>query len=94
MAVEIGEELLFGEDGNEQLYEVLYTCELNDKLYLVAGLSAALDDEKGEADIIAFSYTEDEEGTLYFDEIENEEEWKQVEGKFNSYIDEIENEEG
>ncbi|MCT8139924.1 DUF1292 domain-containing protein [Anaerobacillus sp. CMMVII] len=93
MAVEIGEELFFGEEGNEQKYEVVYTCELNEKLYLLAAPSDELDKENGEPEIIAFSYTEDDEGTLFYDEIESEEEWKQVEAKFKLYIEEIENEE-
>lgn len=92
MAVEIGEELMFGEEGSEQMYEVVYTCEINEKNYLMAALSEELDDEDKEPEIIAFSYTEDEEGTLFFDEIENDEEWKQVEEKFNSYIEELEKE--
>jgi uncharacterized protein YrzB (UPF0473 family) len=93
MAVEIGEELLFGEEGNEQKYEVVYTCELNEKQYLLAALSDELDEEDGEPEIIAFTYTEDEEGTLFYDEIESDEEWKEVEAKFNLYIEELEKEE-
>lgn len=91
MTVEIGEELLFGEEGNEQTYEVVYTCELNGKHYLLAALSEELDNNNEEHEIIAFTYTEDEEGTLFYDEIDNEEEWKEVEAKFNSYVEELEN---
>jgi uncharacterized protein YrzB (UPF0473 family) len=90
VAVEIGEELLLGEEGSEQLYEVIYSCELNEKQYLLAALCVQLDDEDCEPEIIALSYTEDEEGTLFYDEIESEDEWKQVEAKFNSYIEEME----
>ncbi|OLO37999.1 hypothetical protein BTR23_12675 [Alkalihalophilus pseudofirmus] len=92
MTVEIGEELLFGEEGSEQLYEVLYTVDLNNKHYLVAGLSTDLADKASDANIISFSYTEDEEGTLFFDEI-SDEEWEHVEAKFNTYIDKIGDEE-
>lgn len=92
MTVEIGEELLFGEEGKEETYEVVFTCELNGKHYLLAALSEELDDETKEPDIIGFSYKEDEEGTLYYDEIESDEEWQTVEEKFQSYLDEIEKE--
>lgn len=92
MAVEIGEELLFGEEGHEQNFEVVYTCTINGKHYLLAALSAELDDETKEPDIIGFSYTEDDEGTLFYDEIESDEEWEQVEAKFNAYLEEVENE--
>lgn len=92
MAIEIGEELLIGEEGNEQNFEVVYTCEINEKQYLLAALSEELEDEDKEPEIIAFSYTEDEEGTLFYDEIESDEEWKQVEAKFNLYIEELEKE--
>lgn len=92
MTVEIGEELMFGEEGHEQLYEVVYTCEINEKQYLFAALSEELGNDK-EPEFIAFAYTEDEEGTLFYDEIENEEEMKQIEEKFKSYIDELEKEE-
>ncbi|MEB1808907.1 MAG: DUF1292 domain-containing protein [Bacillaceae bacterium] len=88
MAVEIGEELYFGDEGNEELYEVLYTCELHGKHYLVAGLSADLEDPDKDPNIISFTYTEDEEGTLFFDEL-SDEEWQQVEAKFNAYIEEV-----
>lgn len=88
MTVEIGEELYFGDEDNEELYEVLYTCELNGKHYLVAGLSADLEDPNKDPNIISFSYTEDEEGTLFFDEL-SDEEWQQVEAKFNTYIEEV-----
>lgn len=92
MAIEIGEELLIGEEGNEQNFEVVYTCEINEKQYLLAAPSEELEDEDKEPEIIAFSYTEDEEGTLFYDEIESDEEWRQVEAKFNLYIEELEKE--
>ncbi|WP_216829715.1 DUF1292 domain-containing protein [Alkalihalobacterium elongatum] len=88
MAVEIGEQLLFGDEGSELLYEVLYTCELDGKQYLVAALSTDIENENEDANIISFTYTEDEEGTLFFDEI-SDEEWKQVEDKFNAYIEKV-----
>ncbi|MFV8829911.1 DUF1292 domain-containing protein [Alkalihalobacterium sp. APHAB7] len=88
MTVEIGEQLYFGDEDNEELYEVLYTCELKAKHYLVAGLSADLEDPNKDPNIISFSYTEDEEGTLFFDEL-SDEEWQQVEAKFNTYIEEV-----
>jgi uncharacterized protein YrzB (UPF0473 family) len=86
MAVEIGEELLVGDEGSEQLYEVLYTCELNGEQYLVAVLSTDIESESKDANIISFTYKEDEEGTLFFDEI-SDEKWNQVEDKFNAFIE-------
>ncbi len=91
MAVEIGEELLFGDEGSEEKYEVIYACELNNKHYLLAALSEELDQEETDPEIIGFTYTEDEEGTLFYDEID-ESEWPEVEAKFNSYLEELEKE--
>jgi uncharacterized protein YrzB (UPF0473 family) len=93
MTVEIGEELIIGDEGNEETFEVLYTCELNGNQYLVIGLKDDLnqEDEDKEVDITAFRYTEKEDGTIVYDEIESDEEWNEVESKFSLYLEQLEN---
>ncbi|WP_335869449.1 DUF1292 domain-containing protein [Bacillus sp. 2205SS5-2] len=88
MAVEIGEQLLLGEES----FDVLYTFTMNNLNYLVVGLSEELEEEREDISITAFRYTEEEDGTLVFDEIESDEEWNEIEAKFIAYQEELEKE--
>ncbi|MEI5908741.1 DUF1292 domain-containing protein [Bacillus spongiae] len=92
MTVEIGEELLIGEQGQEESFEVLYTFEWKGENYLVVGLTKDLDEESDDPTVTAFRYSEEEDGTIVYEEIESEEEWNEVESRFMAYQDELENE--
>ena len=91
LTVEIGEELLIGEKGNEESFEVLYTCKLKGIDYLIVALQKELDEEKEDLSIIAYRYKEEEDGTIVYDEMESDDEWNQVESQFLLYLEQIEN---
>lgn len=89
MASEENKELItiYDEEGNESLYEILFTFESDDfgKSYVLlypAGLGGSDDIE-----IQAFSYQESDDelnGSLY--PIESDEEWNMVEEVLNTFI--------
>lgn len=80
---------LVDEDGNEELYEILFTFDSEDygKSYVLLYPASAAEDE--EVDIQAFSYkTGDKgdpaEGDLY--PIESDKEWDMVEEVLNTFL--------
>jgi uncharacterized protein YrzB (UPF0473 family) len=84
------------EDGNEQLFEVLFTFESDefDKSYVLYYPIGADEDENEEIEIHASSYTQlenGEEGDLQ--PIETEEEWDMIEEMLNTFLDEEEDNE-
>jgi len=80
---------LVDEDGNEELYRILFTFDSDDfdKNYVLLYPTAANEDE--EVEIFAFSYEnpdEDLEGQL--DNIETDEEWEMIEEVLGAFIEE------
>ncbi|RSK26638.1 DUF1292 domain-containing protein [Bacillus sp. HMF5848] len=92
MSVEIGDELLIGEEGNEETFEVVFTTEMNNNKYIVVALLEDLENASEDIMITAFRYTEDSEGTIIYDELESEDEWNEIESRFISYQEELDNE--
>lgn len=80
---------LVDDDGNEELYKVLFTFDSDDfgKSYILLYPSSAENDE--EVDIQAYAYnpdqSEDSEGDLQ--PIEDEDEWEMVEEVLNTFLD-------
>ncbi|MBG9979700.1 DUF1292 domain-containing protein [Facklamia sp. DSM 111018] len=79
------------EEGNEALYEVLFTFDSEDfgKSYVLiypAGVS-----EEEDVELQAFSFVENEDGTSGdLQPIETEEEWDMIEEVLNTFIEEEE----
>ena len=76
-------------DGNETLYEILFTFESEDcgKAYIL--LIPAGSEPEEQVDVLAFSFNPDEDGQakdaeLY--DIESEEEWDMVEGVLDAFL--------
>ncbi|MBW8348201.1 DUF1292 domain-containing protein [Bacillus sp. IITD106] len=83
------------ENGNEQLYEVLFTFDSEEfnKSYVLYFPVGAEEDENEEIEIHASAYTpneEGEEGSLQ--PIETDEEWEMIEEMLNTFLDEEEEE--
>lgn len=81
---------LVDENGNEELFEVLFTfhSEDNDKSYILL-YPAAVDDDD-EIEVQAFSYDADEDGDVTssdLHEIESDAEWDMVQGVLNTFLD-------
>lgn len=85
---------LVDENGNETLFEILLTIDGREefgKNYVLLVPAGAEEDESGEIEIQAYSYTENEDGTegdlLPIPE-DAEAEWDMIEEVFNSFMDE------
>ncbi|RNF40981.1 DUF1292 domain-containing protein [Planococcus salinus] len=83
------------ENGNEQLYEVLFTFESEEfgKSYVLYFPVGAEEDEEGEIEIQASSFTEnpDDDGKVAGGElrpIETDEEWDMIEEMLNTFLEE------
>lgn len=79
---------IYDEDGNESLYEILFTFDSDDygKSYVLL-VPTGLDEDEEEVEILAFSYTEDEDGeTGSLEQIEAEDEWDMVEEVLNTFL--------
>ncbi|MBB5180783.1 uncharacterized protein YrzB (UPF0473 family) [Planomicrobium koreense] len=89
------------ENGNEQLFEVLFTFESEEfgKSYVLYFPVGAEEDDEGEIEIQASSFTEnaDVDGKIAGGElrpVETDEEWDMIEEMLNAFLDdEEENEE-
>lgn len=78
---------IIDEEGNEELYEILFTFESDefDKSYVLVYPSGTSEGE--EIELSAFSYKESEgglEGTL--SSIDSDEEWEMIEEVLNTFI--------
>ncbi|MFO8070170.1 MAG: DUF1292 domain-containing protein [Alkalibacterium sp.] len=85
---------IIDEEGNEELYEILFTFESDDfgKSYVLVYPTGT--DEGEEVELSAFSYKESDgglEGTL--SSIESDAEWEMIEEVLNTFISEEEEEE-
>ena len=80
---------LVDDNGNETLYEVLFTFESEDygKYYIL--LIPAGSEPEEQVDVLAFSFNPDEDGEAtdaeLFD-IESDEEWDMVEGVLDTFL--------
>lgn len=81
---------LVDEEGNEELYEILFTFESEefDRSYVLVFPAAS--EEESEVELHAFAYKEDGglEGQLY--PIETDEEWDMIEEVLNTFVEEEE----
>ena len=81
---------LIDEDGNEELFEVLFTfhSDDNDKSYILLYPAAVEDDD--EIEVQAFSYDADEDGDVTssdLHEITSDAEWDMVQGVLNTFLE-------
>ena len=87
---------LVDENGNESLFEILMTIDGKEefgKNYVLLVPVGAEEDEQGQVEIQAYSYTENEDGTegdLQPIPEDSEAEWDMIEEVFNSFMDEAE----
>ena len=80
---------IYDEEGNEQLYEILFTFESQDydKNYVLLYPAGSADEE--DVELLAFSYEEEADGTAgQLHPIESDEEWDMVEEVLATFIDE------
>ena len=81
---------LIDDQGNEELYEILFTFHLDDydKSYVLLYPAAVGDDE--DIEVQAFSYDADDAGDVTssdLHEIESDDEWDMVQGVLNTFLD-------
>jgi len=93
MALEENERIIIpDENGEEHLFEVLYTFDVeeNNQTYIALVPAEAEDDD--EVEVYAFRYeeAESEEDDLALFPIESDEEWEMVEEVLNTLIEEDE----
>ncbi|MDG3143141.1 DUF1292 domain-containing protein [Streptococcus suis] len=85
---------LVDDQGNESLFEILLTIDGKEefgKNYVLLVPAGAQEDDNGEIEIQAYSYTENEDGTegdLQPIPEDSDAEWDMIEEVFNSFIDE------
>ena len=80
---------IYDEEGNEQLYEILFTFESQDyeRNYVLLYPAGSVDEE--DVELLAFSYEEAADGsTGQLFPIESDEEWDMVEEVLATFIDE------
>lgn len=80
---------LVDDQGNETLYEILFTFESEDygKSYIL--LIPAGSEPEEQVDVLAFSFDPDEDGQATeaeLHDIESDEEWEMVEGVLDTFI--------
>lgn len=81
---------LIDDQGNEELYEILFTFHSDDydKSYVLLYPTAVGDDE--DIEVQAFSYDADDAGDVTssdLHEIESDDEWDMVQGVLNTFLD-------
>ncbi|AEF26236.1 DUF1292 domain-containing protein [Streptococcus parauberis] len=85
---------LVDEQGNESLFEILLTIDGREefgKNYVLLVPAGSEEDEAGEIEIQAYSFTENEDGTegdLQPIPEDSDAEWDMIEEVFNSFLDE------
>jgi len=93
MAVEENERIIIpDENGEEHLFEVLYTFDVEDTKQTYIALVPADSEDDDEVDVYAFRYEEKEgdDDDMALFPIESEEEWEVVEEVLNTLIEEDE----
>ncbi|MRX71363.1 DUF1292 domain-containing protein [Bacillus lacus] len=84
------------EEGNEQLYEILFTFESDtfNKSYILYYPVGADTDDEGDIEIQASSFVPNEEGEDgELEPIETDEEWDMIEEMLNTFLEEEEEQE-
>lgn len=78
-----------GEDGEEHLYEVIFTfdIEANRKSYVAVVPVDQADDDEQEVFVFRYEEKENDDDLVLFS-IESDEEWDMVEETFNTLVDE------
>ena len=81
---------LIDDQGNEEIYEILFTFHSDDydKSYILLYPAAA--DDEDEIEVLAFSYDADSAGDVTssdLQEIEADDEWNMVQGVLNTFLD-------
>lgn len=79
---------ILDEEGNESLYEILFTFDSEDfkKSYVLVYPAGTSEDE--DVELQAYSFTESEEGSAgALQPIETDEEWDMVEEVLNTFLD-------
>lgn len=85
---------LVDDQGNETLFEILLTIDGREefgKNYVLLVPASAEEDEQGQIEIQAYSFTENEDGTegdLQPIPEDSDAEWDMIEEVFNSFLDE------
>ncbi|MFC3927350.1 DUF1292 domain-containing protein [Streptococcus caprae] len=85
---------LVDEQGNESLFEILFTIDGMEefgKNYVLLVPAGAAEDEDGQIEIQAYSYTENEDGTegdLQPIPEDSDAEWDMIEEVFNTFVEE------
>lgn len=85
---------LVDEQGNETLFEILLTIDGRKefgKNYVLLVPAGAKEDDQGQIEIQAYSFTENEDGTegdLHPIPEDSDAEWDMIEEVFNSFLDE------
>lgn len=86
---------LVDDQGNEVLFEILLTIdgmeEFGKNYVLLVPAGATEEDEDGEVEIQAYSFTENEDGTegsLEAIPADSDAEWNMIEEVFNSFLEE------
>lgn len=79
---------LINEEGEEVLYEILFTFESDEfeKSYVLVFEAGHAEDE--EVELLAFSYEEDEDGEGSLEGIEDEAEWDMIEEVLDTFVEE------
>ena len=93
MALEENERIIIpDENGEEHLFEVLYTFDVEDNNQTYIALVPAETKDEEEVEVYAFRYEENEadDNDLALFPIESEEEWEVVEEVLNTLIEEDE----
>ncbi|WP_047986369.1 DUF1292 domain-containing protein [Ornithinibacillus californiensis] len=91
MAIEEKERIIIpDENGEEHLFEVLFTFDVDDtgNSYIAVVPAEQQDDE--EVEVYAFRYDEKEDGDITLFAIESDEEWEIVEEMLNTLAEEEE----
>ena len=78
------------ENGEEHLFEVLYTFEVDDTKQSYIAVIPVDQSEEEQVDLYAFRYEESAEDDLSLFPIDSDEEWEIVEETLNTLIDEDE----
>lgn len=76
------------EDGTEEKYEILFTFDHDEtgRKYMIVIPSGTSEEEVEKAEALAFRYTEDEEGSLNLESIDDDKEWEIVEDIYNTLL--------
>lgn len=71
--------ILIDDDGQEHSFELIAELEIEGNSYVVvAPIDEDSDDEEEEVEITILRATYDEEGNMYLEDIEDDEEWEKV----------------